>query len=115
MSQQSSKVFLRFSKLDRSTTKEQYVALVQQVFQKLAQIEVEEANITLVEDRDFGGYRNFCFVLLNDADEAGSAIDAIDGVEHENAELSLSIAKPKENRSGGGFGGGKGGYNNRGY
>jgi RNA recognition motif-containing protein len=77
---------------------------------------VVEAN--LVTDRATGRPRGFAFVTMSSAEEAQKAIDAMNGKELGGRALSVNIARPREERSGGGGGdrrgyggsGGRGGY-----
>ena len=68
---------------------------------------VESASV--VEDRDTGRSRGFGFVEMSTKEEATSAIDQFNGKELGGRALKVNEAKPRENRSGGGFGGGNGG------
>jgi RNA recognition motif-containing protein len=76
---------------------------------------VVEAN--LVTDRATGRPRGFAFVTMSSPEEAQKAIDAMNGKELGGRALSVNIARPREERSGGGgdrrgYGGsgGRGGY-----
>ena len=66
--------------------------------------------VSIVTDRDTGQSRGFGFVeMTNDAD-AERAIAALNGQEHGGRDLNVNEARPKLERSGGGFrsGGGSG-------
>ena len=65
---------------------------------------VVEAN--LVTDRTTGRPRGFAFVTMNSPEEAQKAIDALNGKELQGRALSVNIARPREERSGGGDRGG---------
>jgi len=73
---------------------------------------VVEANI--VTDRATGRPRGFAFVTMSTPEEAQKAIDALNGKELGGRALSVNIARPREERPGGGggrgHGGGRGGY-----
>ncbi len=72
---------------------------------------VVEAN--LVTDRTTGRPRGFAFVTMSSPEEAQKAIEAMNGKELGGRALNVSIARPREERSGGGGGGGggrRGGY-----
>jgi RNA recognition motif-containing protein len=74
---------------------------------------VVEAN--LVTDRTTGRPRGFAFVTMSSPEEAQKAIDALNGKELAGRALNVNIARPREERSGGGGrgyggGGGRGGY-----
>ena len=68
---------------------------------------VESAQV--IEDRATGRSKGFGFVEMGSADEAQAAITALNGQDHGGRALTVSEAKPREPRGGGG-GGGRGGY-----
>ena len=68
---------------------------------------VESASV--VEDRDTGRSRGFGFVEMSSKDEGEAAIAQFNGKEIDGRSLTVNEAKPRENRSGGGFGGGRSG------
>jgi RNA recognition motif-containing protein len=80
---------------------------------------VIEAN--LMVDRMSGRSRGFAFVTMGSPDEAQKAIQAMNGATLDNRTLTVNIARPKEERSGGGggrgprrdYGGGGGGRHDR--
>lgn len=64
----------------------------------------------VIADRETGRSKGFGFVQMGSDTEAAAAIAALNGVEHEGRALSVSEAKPREERPrGGGGGGGFGG------
>ncbi len=65
---------------------------------------VLEAN--LMTDRDTGRPRGFAFVTMSTPEEARAAIDALNGHALDGRNLTVNEARPKEERSGGGFRGG---------
>ena len=67
---------------------------------------VLEAN--LVTDRSTGRPRGFAFVTMSTPEEAQKAIEALNGKELSGRALSVNVARPREERPGGG--GGRGGY-----
>ena len=67
---------------------------------------VESAN--LVTDRDTGRSKGFGFVEMGNDQEARAAISALHGKEVDGRSLTVNEARPREERSGGGFGGGGG-------
>ncbi len=71
---------------------------------------VLEAN--LVTDRATGRPRGFAFVTMSTPEEAQKAIEALNGKELGGRALSVNVARPREERpgGGGGGGGGRGGY-----
>ncbi len=68
---------------------------------------VVEAN--LVTDRDTGRPRGFAFVTMSSPEEAQKAIEALNGKDLGGRTLKVDLARPREERSGGG-GGGRRGY-----
>jgi cold-inducible RNA-binding protein len=73
---------------------------------------VVEANLMM--DRVSGRPRGFGFVTMGSPEEAQKAIEALNGKELDGRALTVNIARPREERSGGGggrreFGGGGGG------
>ena len=70
---------------------------------------VTEAN--LMTDRMTGRPRGFGFVTMSSAQEADSAVNALNGKSVDGRALTVNIARPREDRSGGGersYGGGRG-------
>ena len=65
---------------------------------------VTEAN--LMTDRATGRPRGFAFVTMGSPEEAQKAIDAMNGANLDGRSLTVNEARPKEERAGGGFGGG---------
>lgn len=63
---------------------------------------------SIVIDRETGRSRGFGFVEMANDDEARKAIDALNQQEMGGRALVVNEARPKEPRSGGGFGGGGG-------
>src|ERR1019366_8416003 len=68
---------------------------------------VIEANLMM--DRATGRPRGFGFVTMSSPEEAQKAIDALNGKELGGRALTVNIARPREERTGGGGGGGGGG------
>ena len=77
--------------------------------------QVTEAN--LMTDRVTGRPRGFAFVTMSSPEEAQKAIDALNGATLDGRNLTVNEARPREERAGGGFGGGRrgnsGGYGRR--
>jgi len=64
----------------------------------------------VIQDRDSGRSKGFGFVEMENDADASSAIEALDGTEHEGRSIKVNEAKPREpRRGGGGYGGGGGG------
>jgi len=67
---------------------------------------VESARIVM--DRDSGRSKGFAFVEMATPEEAGKAIEALNGQDFMGRKLMVSEARPQEPRTGGG--GGRGGF-----
>ena len=68
---------------------------------------VTEANLMM--DRMTNRPRGFGFVTMSSAEEAQKAIDGLNGKEMDGRALTVNVAKPREERAGGGrrpYGGG---------
>ena len=74
---------------------------------------VTEAN--LMTERGTGRPRGFAFVTMGSPEEAQKAIDAMNGATLDGRNLTVNEARPKEERAGGGFRGGRDGGNRGGY
>ena len=74
---------------------------------------VTEAN--LMVDRVTGRPRGFAFVTMNSPEEAQKAIAAMNGANLDGRNLTVNEARPREERSAGGFRGERGGGNRSGY
>jgi len=61
----------------------------------------------LVTDRATARPRGFAFITMSSPEEAQKAIDAMNGKELGGRALNVNVARPREERSGGG---GRGGY-----
>ena len=68
---------------------------------------VESAAV--ITDRATGRSKGFGFVEMSTDAEAQAAIDALNGTQHDGRALTVSEAKPREERPRGGGGGGRGG------
>lgn len=60
-------------------------------------------------DRDTGRSKGFGFVEMSSAEEAQAAIRGLHGKTVDGRALVVNLARPKEDRPSGGFGGGNGG------
>lgn len=98
------KLFVRVAGLDRDITKEDRIAFIQDIFSPF--VELSEDSIAIIPDKEFGGYRNFLFVEIEDEEVANKAIEALDNsTTEEGFGLIVNVAKPKEegDRKPGGF------------
>src|SRR5262245_54346951 len=68
---------------------------------------VLEANLMM--DRTSGRPRGFGFVTMGNDEEAQKAMNAMNGASLDGRNLTVNVARPREERSGGGHGGGRGG------
>ena len=66
---------------------------------------VTEAN--LMTDRTSGRPRGFGFVTMGSPEEAQNAIDALNGTRLGDRNITVNEARPKEERAGGSFRGGR--------
>lgn len=72
-------------------------------------------SVVMINDRETGRFRGFCFVEMEDA-AAEQAIEALDGAEVEERPIKVNEARPREERGGrrgGGGGRGQRGSRNR--
>ena len=60
----------------------------------------------VITDRATGQGKGFGFVEMESDEDARAAISALDGKDHEGRALKVNEARPREPRSGGGYGGG---------
>ena len=60
---------------------------------------------TVVEDRDTGRSRGFGFVEMSSKEEGEAAIAQFNGNDLNGRNLTVNVAKPRENRNEGGNGG----------
>lgn len=65
------------------------------------------SSVALIKDRDTGRSKGFAFVEMGTQAEAEKAISMFNSFSLHNRELTVNIARPREER--GGFGGGRGG------
>lgn len=82
---------------------------VRDLFSEYGEIE----SIAMINDRDSGRFRGFCFVEMADA-AADNAIKSLDGTDVDGRSLRVNEAQPREDRGGGGRRGG-GGNRSGGY
>ena len=61
----------------------------------------------VITDRETGRARGFGFVEMEQDEDAQKAIQSLDGQEFKGRNLKVNVAKPREERSGGGGGRGR--------
>jgi len=81
---------------------------VQDMFAEYGKVE----SIAMINDRDTGRFRGFCFVEMEDS-AANAAINALNGKMIDDRDLRVNEARPREDRGGGGGGNRNGGGNRR--
>ncbi len=72
----------------------------------------EVSSVNIVTDRETGRSRGFAFVEMSNSDEAGTAIEAVNGAEIAGRGVTVNEARPRAPRPdrGGDRGGSRGGY-----
>jgi len=75
------------------------------------------ASVALIKDRDTGQSKGFAFVEMSNQAEAEKAISMFNGRDMGQREMKVSIARPRDDRGGGGGYGSRGGgrRSDRGY
>lgn len=79
------------------------------LFEQAGQVD----SVNIITDRDTGRSKGFAFVEMG-SDDAEKAIAQFNGAEVNGRALTVNEARPREERSGGGYGGGRGGRGGRG-
>jgi RNA recognition motif-containing protein len=70
-------------------------------------------SVSLIKDRDTGRSKGFAFVEMSTQAEAQKAISMFNAFKMNERELAVNMARPREERTGGGFGNQRGGFGNR--
>ena len=86
---------LYVGKLAYSTTEEE----LQQIFGEHGKV----LSAQVIKDRDSGQSKGFAFVEMETDAEAEAAIKALDGQEVGGRNIMVNVARPKEDRSSGGY------------
>ena len=66
----------------------------------------EVTDVHVVQDRDTGRSRGFCFVTMSTDAEAAKAISTLNGTDLDGRALRVNEAEERQSRGGGGGGGG---------
>jgi cold-inducible RNA-binding protein len=76
-------------------------AQVSELFGEYGEVE----SINMINDRDTGRFRGFCFIDMEDS-AANEAINALNDTEFDGRQLRVNEARPRTERGGGERGGG---------
>ena len=71
-------------------------------------------SVDLIKDRFTGSSKGFAFVEMSSQSEGENAIHMFDGYSLDDREIKVNVARPREERSPGGFDNRRGGYGGRG-
>jgi len=71
-------------------------------------------SVALIKDRDTGRSKGFAFVEMESQSDAQKAISMFNAYKMGDRELVVNMARPREERTGGGFGNRGGAFGNRG-
>lgn len=77
-------------------------AQIRELFSQVGQIE----SVALITDRETGRMKGFGFVEMSSDEGVAEAIKRFNGYSLNDRALTVNEARPREERSGGGFGGG---------
>jgi RNA recognition motif-containing protein len=64
-------------------------------------------SVDLIKDRASGRSKGFAFVVMGNQSELEKAIQMFNNYNLDDRELTVNIARPREERSSGGYGGGR--------
>lgn len=76
-------------------------AQIRELFAQVGEVD----SVALITDRDSGRPKGFGFVEMNTDEQAQEAIKRFNGYMIDGRNLTVNEARPREDRSGGGFGG----------
>ncbi len=76
--------------------------VTEQELQELFEAHGEVVSAKVITDRDTGRARGFGFVEMQEEQDAQKAIQNLDGQDFKGRGLKVNLAKPREDRSGGG-------------
>lgn len=84
---------------------------LEELFSQLGPI----VSATVITDKYSGQGKGFGFVEYESEEDARKAVSTLNGTQFQGRTLVVNEARPQEPRSGGGFGGNRGGFKRRGY
>lgn len=84
-------------------------AKIRELFAQAGEVE----SVALITDRETGRMKGFGFVEMGSEEGCREAIKRFNGYSLDNRELTVNEARPREERSGGGFGGDRSGGGQR--
>ena len=67
----------------------------------------------VIMDRNLGRSKGYGFVEMENNEEANKAISELNGAEYDGRTISVSEARPRQERSNNSYGNNRGAYNNR--
>ncbi len=73
------------------------------------------SEVALIKDRETGSSKGFAFVTMGSQDEAKKAIEQFNGKTLGNRELTVNVARPREERPRSNYGNNQRGGSNRRY
>jgi RNA recognition motif-containing protein len=86
-------------------------AQLEELFSKYGRVQSAQ----VIQDRDTGRSKGFGFVEMADDNAAREAIEGLNMREQDGRALTVNEARPKEERGGGGYSGGRGGRGSAAY
>lgn len=96
------KLFFRVGNFRTNTIDEvEYKSFIINIFQEHCDLDIAPDSIKLIENRDYGGYKNFSFITLPEGTDVRAVIQAIDRrVTSEGYELATSEAQDRKQDGG---------------
>jgi RNA recognition motif-containing protein len=73
----------------------------------------EVSSAKIISDRETRRSKGYGFVEMATEEDGQRAIEELNDAEYDGRTLSVSVARPRTERTGGGGGGNRGGYGNR--
>ena len=73
----------------------------------------EVSSAKIISDRETRRSKGYGFVEMATEEDGQRAIEELNDAEYDGRTLSVSVARPRTERTGGGGGGSRGGYGNR--